>query len=214
MDKIYFRTQRTARCFYKGNFTDARELWYVIHGYAQSADEFLLDFSPFEQKNRLIVAPEALSRFYKQSFKGAVGASWMTRVDREIEIADYVRYLNGLHHEIASRLSHEPQQVTAIAFSQGVATLCRWLVSASFVPDRIIFWAGTIPPELDFRIFSKKLKTIQLHIVIGNRDKFVDQEKIHQQKNLLDENGIIYSLHRFEGGHEMNEAILKKIIRS
>jgi predicted esterase len=213
MDKFYFRTQKTARCFFNGDFSQARELWYVIHGYAQGADEFLLDFSTFAARNRVIVAPEALSRFYRQSVKGVVGASWMTRVDREIEIADYLRYLNGLHREISGKLAHEPQQITVIAFSQGVATLARWLAVADFVPDETVFWAGTVPPELDFTEFARRINSGKLHLVAGNQDKYIDPEKVSQQKELLDKHGILYTVHRFDGGHEINQSTLKKILR-
>ena len=77
-----------------------RELWYVLHGYGQLAAPFLDDFRAIDDGTRLIVAPEALSRFYEGDVQARlhkdakVGASWMTREDRDAEIADYVAYLD------------------------------------------------------------------------------------------------------------------------
>ncbi|MEZ4763957.1 MAG: hypothetical protein R3C26_12480 [Calditrichia bacterium] len=41
-----------------------------------------------------------MSRFYLQSTNGRIGATWMTREDRENEIADYLAYLNNLSEAI------------------------------------------------------------------------------------------------------------------
>ena len=95
-----------------------RELWYVLHGYGQLATPFLGDFRAIDDGSRLIVAPEALSRFYEGDVQtrlhrdAKVGASWMTREDRESEIADYIAYLDTAHEAILTRLggaNHAPE---------------------------------------------------------------------------------------------------------
>ena len=95
---------RTARYHVLGAMSQGlREIWIVCHGYGQLAARFLSWFAPLDDGTRLIVAPEALSRFYLDDRPGAihtesrVGATWMTREDREHEITDYVRYLDVLH---------------------------------------------------------------------------------------------------------------------
>ena len=56
---------RTARVALLGPATPAiRELWFVLHGYSQLAATFIEDFRAIDDGTRLIVAPEALSRFY------------------------------------------------------------------------------------------------------------------------------------------------------
>src|ERR671913_1620 len=88
---------RTARYYTLGpTHGFPRELWIVCHGYGQLASRFVSQFAALDDGTRLIVAPEALSRFYldpipkrRNEASPRVGASWMTREDRESEIADY-----------------------------------------------------------------------------------------------------------------------------
>ena len=47
-----------------------------------------------------IIAPEGLSRFYKNGFYGEVVSSWMTKEDRLNEINDYILYLDTLIEEL------------------------------------------------------------------------------------------------------------------
>jgi hypothetical protein len=72
-----------------------REVWIVCHGYGQLASRFLGQFAGLDDGTRLIVAPEALSRFYldpiperRDQRNPRVGATWMTKEDRDAEIAD------------------------------------------------------------------------------------------------------------------------------
>ncbi|NIP78275.1 MAG: phospholipase, partial [Gemmatimonadetes bacterium] len=81
-----------------------REVWFVLHGYGQLAERFVRRFDALpgvRDGMRAVVAPEALSRFYVEEEvtgphgpESRVGATWMTRADREHEIRDYVEYLD------------------------------------------------------------------------------------------------------------------------
>ena len=63
-----------------------KQFWIVCHGYAQLADEFLENFKLLENDHTLVVAPEGLNHFYRKGFDGPVGANWMTRRHRTVEI--------------------------------------------------------------------------------------------------------------------------------
>ena len=103
--------QRSARYFTLGGDGDGhvRSVWYVLHGYRQLADRFIERFRELASPARRIVAPEALNHFYLEDRathgphgpSAPVGATWMTRHDREVEIADYVAYLDRLDETIA-----------------------------------------------------------------------------------------------------------------
>src|SRR3546814_5982443 len=101
IDEHSITVPRTARYYTMGEPQDQpRELWYVCHGYAQLGSRFIRRFAPLDDGTRLIVAPEALSRFYlevkgRTHAESPVGASWMTREDRLSEIDDYVAYLDA-----------------------------------------------------------------------------------------------------------------------
>lgn len=99
---------RTARYWTLGPEEGAREVWYGLHGYRQLGRRFLRRFEPIDDGTRLVVAPDALSRFYVSSGSGrhgaesVVGGTWMTRDDRDAEIRDYVRYLDRLARKVGA----------------------------------------------------------------------------------------------------------------
>jgi hypothetical protein len=98
---------RTARYFTLGDPARAKHIWFALHGYGQLAVNFIGYLATLDNGSRLIVAPEALSRFYLDQGKGPPGASWMTKEDREHEIADYVRSLDQLSGAIRSLVPAE-----------------------------------------------------------------------------------------------------------
>src|SRR5437667_4129795 len=165
MQEHVFSTPRTARCFTLGSPQGATDVWFVCHGYGQLASRFLERFRALEAERRCIVAPEGLSRFYltESPAERRVGASWMTREDRLNEIDDYVRYLDGVYGNVVPRNA----RVTALGFSQGTATVCRWAGLGSSRIDRLIVWGGEVPPDLDL----KRLRVPGLTIVYGTRDE-------------------------------------------
>ena len=72
----------------------------------------------------------------------------MTSEDREREIEDYVRYLDLLYDEIFSVVPRKGVRLWVVGFSQGTATVARWVARGKVDPDRVVLWAGLLPPEL------------------------------------------------------------------
>ncbi|MBU1820027.1 MAG: phospholipase, partial [Bacteroidetes bacterium] len=107
-----------------------------------TGEYFIRKFDVLDDGSTLIVAPEALSRFYLNGDFNRVGASWMTREARESEIDDYVAYLESVSKSIFQDYSPEDVQITVLGFSQGTATACRWLNRGQIRCDRLIFWGG------------------------------------------------------------------------
>ena len=206
MQEHQFSTSRSARYFTLGSPQHAADVWLVCHGYGQLASRFLERFRPIEAERRYIVAPEGLSRFYltEHPTERRVGASWMTREDRLHEIEDYVRYLDAVYSEIAPGKA----RVTALGFSQGTATVCRWAGLGSSRIDRLIVWGGEVPPDLDL----KRLRVSSLTLVYGTRDEFFTPKIIAATEERLRANQIGYELVPFEGGHEIDEATLRRLI--
>ena len=205
MQEHHFSTSRSARYYTLGSPEHAADLWFVCHGYGQLASRFLERFRPIEAERRCIVAPEGLSRFYltESPTERRVGASWMTREDRLREIDDYVRYLDGVYAEVAPRNA----RVTALGFSQGTATVCRWAGLGSSRIDRLIVWGGEVPPDLEL----KRLRVPSLTLVYGTKDEFFTPKIIAVTESRLREHRIPYELVPFEGGHEIDEATLRRL---
>src|SRR5688500_9204944 len=89
MEEHHITVRRTARYYTLGPVDgDVAEVWIVCHGFAQLAGRFMRHFTAIDDGTRLIVAPEALNRFYVEAVPGVhgpdskVGATWMTREDR------------------------------------------------------------------------------------------------------------------------------------
>jgi predicted esterase len=205
MQEHHFSTPRSARYFTLGSAEEAADLWFVCHGYGQLASRFLERFRPVEAERRCIVAPEALSRFYltESPTERRVGASWMTREDRLHEIDDHVRYLDGVYTKVVPR----DARVTALGFSQGTATVCRWAGLGASRIDRLIVWGGEVPPDLDL----KRLRVPSVTLVYGTRDEFFTPKIIAATESRLREYKIPYELVPFEGGHEIDEATLRRL---
>ena len=206
MQEHHFSASRSARYYTLGSPEQATDLWFVCHGYGQLASRFLERFRPIEAERRCIVAPEGLSRFYltESPTERRVGASWMTREDRLHEIDDYVRYLDGVYTQVVPRTA----RLTALGFSQGTATVCRWAALGSSRIDRLIVWGGEVPPDLDLN----RLRVPSLTLVYGTRDEFFTPKIIAATESRLREHGIGYELVPFEGGHEIAEATLRRLI--
>jgi predicted esterase len=202
MQEHHFATSRSARYFTLGSLEHAADFWFVCHGYGQLASRFLERFRPIEAERRCIVAPEGLSRFYltESPTERRVGATWMTREDRLHEIEDYVRYLDGLYAHVVTR-----GRVTALGFSQGTATVCRWAALGSARIDRLIVWGGEVPPDLDLT----RLRVPSLTLVYGTRDGFFTPKIIAATESRLREHQIPYELVPFDGGHEIDAATLR-----
>ena len=89
------KIEKSARYFTLGELTPAVEnIWIVLHGYGQLASEFIKNFTSFENERTFIIAPEALNKFYFRGFSCKIGASWMTKEDRENEIEDYINFIS------------------------------------------------------------------------------------------------------------------------
>jgi predicted esterase len=218
-EQRHLRVTRSARYAVMGSLeADLSEVWIVCHGHGQLARRFLSRFLPLEREDRLFIAPEALSRFYLEpprvgshAASTPVGASWMTVEDREFEIQDYVDYLDRLHDEIFSVVDRAKVRLWVLGFSQGTATVARWVASGNADPDRVVLYAGLLPSELDAKGAARLARRSPLTIVLGTRDQFAKPELIAAQETRLEQLGIPHTTIRFEGGHEVVPEMLMRL---
>ena len=204
---------RTARYLTEGEIEGASEVWFVLHGYSMLAASFLGWFEPVARAGRLLVAPEALSRAYFEE-KGArrVGASWMTKEDRDAEIEDYVRYLDLMAGRVLAGVPGKPR-IEVHGFSQGTATACRWVAFGSHPPDRLMLWSGMVPPDLPLDRYGPVLDRADLEMAFGSRDTFIHSTEVDREQARLAAAGLTPHIHRFEGGHRVDRATLGSLAR-
>ena len=218
-EQRHLQVPRFARYSIMGSLEgDLSEVWIVCHGHGQLARRFLSRFLPLERPDRLFIAPEALSRYYLSPPVAGphapgtpVGASWMTSEDREFEIQDYVNYLDLLHDEIFSVVDRAKVRLWVLGFSQGVATVARWVARGNVNPDRVVLYAGVLPPELDAESAARLALRSPLTIALGTTDDFASPELIAAQEARLRELGVPHMTIRFDGGHEVIPEVLKRL---
>jgi len=204
--------RRSARWFERGA-ADAPELWIVLHGYGQLASAFLEACAPLARDGRRLVAPEALSRFYLRSGRGAIGASWMTSEAREHEIEDYVAYLDALvEHLVGHSAEHGgvgAARVNVLGFSQGVATAWRWATRARRAPQRLIACGGGLPPDLDCD--APALHALEVVLSAGERDEAYPPHAARNDAERLAGRVARCELALHTGGHELDLELLARL---
>jgi len=197
-----FNVPRSARCFTQGGGA-ASEAWLLLHGYGQLASRFLRGFAPLATPERLLVAPEGLSRFYLEAGAGKVGASWMTREDRASEIADYLGYLEAVRRALIP-----PVPLTVLGFSQGVATAARYAMAAAPAPVRLVCWGGLVPEEIP----AARLGGIRVTLVVGEREEWAPPAAVEAQAAAFRAAGVAAEVIRFDGGHEIRPEVVARLV--
>jgi predicted esterase len=135
----------------------------------------------------------------------------MTAEDRELEMQDYVGYLDLLHDEIFSVVDRSKVRLWVLGFSQGTATAARWVATGNVDPDRVVLYAGLLPSELDREHAARLAKRSPLTIVLGTNDEFARPELIAAQEARLRELRTPHTIIRFEGGHEITADVLMRL---
>jgi predicted esterase len=204
---------RTARYYEMGDAVGG-DLWVVLHGFGQLAGDFIEYFAELNDGSRVVVAPEALNRYYTASLsvpsaERPVGATWMTREFREAEMIDYVRYLDLLHVELTSRL--RPRRTIVVGFSQGGATASRWVVKGNSAIHTLVLWGATLPPDLELSGARERLMAARLKLVIGKTDQYISPEATTGERERLANANIPAEFIEYDAGHAIKRGVLKEL---
>jgi len=202
--KLSIEVKRKAHCHIQIPTNEIQSILYVIHGYGQLAEEFLKEFIDLKDSSILVVAPEAISKFYNKERKTV--ASWMTAHERLDEINNYCNYLDLLEQSIHSKFGALPQSV--LGFSQGVSTALRWVYSSKNIFNSLFLVAGSIPPELNPTI---KLKNTRVNFYHGIEDRLMTSTSALTQVELLTKLGFNVGNHDFDGSHEIPSIAIEDI---
>ncbi|PRY21564.1 putative esterase [Spirosoma oryzae] len=214
MTEHHLTVARTARYYTLGTFTDqTRHVWFCLHGFGQLAAYFSRKFTGLLDEQTVVVVPEGLSRLYLDNTYTRIGASWLTREDRDAEIGDFVAYLNTLYDQLLAGQPSVPLHITVFGFSQGAATACRWIDNGHIRVDRLILWAGYFPNGLADLIAPTRLTAVETHYVYGLQDELIqrlpDADTYIDRLNADVPNLLVTT---YEGGHRVEPAVLQTII--
>jgi predicted esterase len=137
----------------------------------------------------------------------------MTRVDRLAEIGAPVAYLDLLVARLREEGGGEPA-VRALGFSQGVATLARWLVFGATRVERAVAWGGLLPEDLDLAQLADCLGGAPLAFVIGDDDGHRSAEQVQAQAAAARERGVVARVVTYAGGHALDAPTLAAVAAS
>ena len=209
MQKVKLPITKTARYYQIGKVdSSVKNFWIVLHGYGMLAEYFIKKFKILENDNFLVIAPEGMNRFYLNGTYGRVGASWMTKEEREDDIEDNMNYLNALYDEHIDKLSKDVK-VTVFGFSQGSPTACRWIARRNPANSNLMIWASDIPADVLEGGKYKLPQTTPVKLFIGDEDEYIDESRKEEFLNRLDTAKIRYELIEYKGKHKVYPEILK-----
>ncbi len=181
------------------------KILYVLHGYGQLSKFFIRKFNGLGP-DWLVVAPEGMHRFYLDSSHDRVGASWMTREDRETDIRDNLSYLNAVNEEIEKTYRIDTRVL--LGFSQGGATAARWNVFSDVHFDTMILWACVYPPDLlPETAPSPSGRNI---FVLGSNDRYFSRTK--SEETIQFYRAMNFEIERFEGDHDIDNKTLTTLL--
>lgn len=147
------------------------------------------------------VSIQGLHRFYSRG--GEVVASWMTKEDRELAIADNVAYVAQVLTAVAGEHGL-PRPLVYVGFSQGVAMAYRAAALAGRPADAVIALAADVPP--DVAPLAANLPRVLLGR--GSEEEWYTAEKAAQDLAVLRAAGVAVTDHVFEGGHLWTPAFI------
>lgn len=196
MQTHLLRTPRTARLLQQGSLdSNTKLVWIAAHGYGMDIERFAQWFSPLPAIHT-VLCPEGLSRFYWGGFSGKPAASWMTSTERISEIEDFCDWMDQVY---AFAKTNAPNaRVVCFGFSQGSATIMRWLQARPKDYYRIVLWSGGPPEDISYP--SAEFPVGKLISYWGKSDELVPWGKAQPR---FEEVGLPFEQRFFHGGHRI-----------
>ena len=210
MRKHTIQVSRTARFSTQGQISkNTRYCILACHGYGQLAEHFIKKFDVLAAEDVFVIAPEGLSRFYWGGLTGEVVASWMTRGGRLDEIKDYCNFLDQLKVEYLDQLPSDCQ-IILFGFSQGCATIMRWVMQSFPVCHHLVFWAGMIPEDLDYKPYLDYFYSKNIYFFHGDQDPLVTPERLTFMRSVIQQTGLSNVQEKpYSGKHTVVRSVLK-----
>lgn len=189
---------------------NTKNIWIVFHGYGMLSRYFIRKFGTLDPKENYIIAPQGIAKFYLDGFSGRVGATWMTKEDRLTEIDNQKAYIDAVLRSEA--VDDEKYNLIFFGFSQGVATVSRYLVRSQWKFNKLVLWAGSFPPEIDRKDTENWSKKLQIQYFTGTKDEFLKPGMIDNMVGVVQKaTGISPEVITFDGKHEVVADLLHRV---
>ena len=175
---LSFTTPRTARYLLLGEpGPGITHVWVCLHGHGQSVADLAHQLQNLDTPERLLVLPEALSR-YDQPGAGpeapATQAAWFATDSLLPDFDDLGTYLDALTEQVlAACPPHTP--LTVLGGGHGAAAACRWLANNGTDYHRLILCAPVFPPAIDRRATLVALPERPVLVVSTTTDTYTPE---------------------------------------
>jgi predicted esterase len=208
------KVERTARFYTLGELNKkTKKIWFVVHGYGQLSQYFIKKFNQIVDNETFVVAPEAPARFYLDANYSRVGSSWTTRELRDFDKRDNNDFLNQVYDNLLKDRDLSNIEINILGFSQGCATVCRWIGDGHIKCNRLLLWAGFFSNGIREVIEPKQLENIETYYIYGDKDEYLIAYPEISEKFRA---GMIEDINPkvicFEGKHTVDEPTLKAIV--
>jgi predicted esterase len=183
-----------------------------FHGYGENAETQMKRLQSIPGSAQcLLISIQGLHRFYRSGGNEVV-ASWMTRQDRELAIADNISYVGKVIEFVLAGRQPKPPLLFA-GFSQGVSMAFRAAVASTILPAAVVGVGGDVPPEIQPEALGRLSGAM---LCSGLNDPYYSKEKLRDDEARLTGAGVATRVFEFDGGHvwppELDE-ILPRFIR-
>ena len=173
-----------------------------FHGYRENAAMHMAVLESIAgNEGWLLVAVQGLHRFYTKG--GDVVASWMTKEDRELAIADNVAYVGQVLDAVRAEFPTRGEPAF-VGFSQGVAMAFR--AAAHFPASALIVAGADVPPDV---IAGTVVPLPPVLYGRGSRDDLYTAEHHARDIGALERLGAKVRAVTYDGGHELAPGFLE-----
>jgi predicted esterase len=177
-----------------------------FHGYAESASIHMEQLRRLDPAHRCLrVSVQGLHRFYSRMQD--VVASWMTREDRQLAIADNVAYALAVRDALATEYPCDGR-IVVVGFSQGAAQAYRTALALGPACRGVVALGGDLPPD----VASEAHRLPPVLIGRGRTDSWYPAERLAADVARLSEAGRDPDVCEFDGGHEWSDAFVARAV--
>ena len=181
---------------------ETKHVWVGLHGYGQLVQFFARHFRSLVSEERAFVFPQGPHKFYLNGVHGRVGASWMTKDERLVDIDNQRKYLGSVFQWIKQQAPKAT--IHCVGFSQGVATIMRCIGHENVQPHSLLAWAGSWPPDLD-EMNRATLEKLRFKACFGTQDEYITTEKQQEMQGYyLEKYNFEPLVSVYEGGHSFD----------
>jgi predicted esterase len=172
-----------------------------FHGYMESARTQMERLEAIPGASAwTLVSIQGLHRFYRGRSDEVV-ASWMTREDRDLAVADNLAYVVAAFDQVPHDQS---TRVVYTGFSQGVAMAFRAGILGAPPATAIVAIGGDVPPEL---IADTSLRFPAVLFARGSRDEWLTEARFEKDVSALEARGVVLKPLVYDGAHEWNAGV-------